>query len=421
MSVLASLDALRPQFGGVIKIFLNYGILAWIVGILYMIGVCFLPFIINYFFWNFPSTFKFAEKKWVQKAVFIVPSVFVILFITLFYMTMTGTLKGGVFDIALQSYMFFLILAQITGWWALFFQYRKIKSKEQKKPILIMLIAVTFGFAVALYTGGVAPAIADTIFNSPEYYMPIILISIVPLVFAYSIFKYQLMDVSVVVKNTIVYGTATATVAAIYFFVIYVAGQSISSFFGVENQGIIAGIFFIVFALVFQSTKDRFQNFLTKRFYPEQFAYQKVLVDLGSELSTVVGMDNILSLMKKTFVDALKIKTFGIMMRDKDGNLALVDSVGMNNAKCTITESKIIPFLKDKYLITKFPSIEQTDFKLVFTDEKAERLISEGIYTIIPMMAKSKIVGLLLFGLKHSGSHFAGKDLELLWAAANQA
>jgi serine phosphatase RsbU (regulator of sigma subunit) len=36
-------------------------------------------------------------------------------------------------------------------------------------------------------------------------------------------------------------------------------------------------------------------------------------------------------------------------------------------------------------------------------------------------MAKGKLVGLLLFGLKHSGSRFAGKDLELLWAAANQA
>ena len=102
------------------------------------------------------------------------------------------------------------------------------------------------------------------------------------------------MDVSVVVKNTIIYGTATATVAAIYFFIIYVAGQSISSFFGVENQGIIAGIFFIIFALVFQSTKDRFQDFLTKRFYPEQFASQKVLVDLSNELSTVVGLDNII-------------------------------------------------------------------------------------------------------------------------------
>ena len=61
------------------------------------------------------------------------------------------------------------------------------------------------------------------------------------------------------------------------------------------------------------------------------------------------------------------------------------------------------------------------DFKAVLPDEKAERLISEGVYTIIPMLVKTKIVGLLLFGLKHSGSHFAGKDLELLWAAANQA
>jgi serine phosphatase RsbU (regulator of sigma subunit) len=284
-----------------------------------------------------------------------------------------------------------------------------------------MILAVSFGLALQLYVGQIAPAISDTIFNSPEYYTPIILIVIVPLIFAYSIFKYQLMDVSIVVKNTIIYGTATATVAAIYFFVIYVAGQSISSFFGVENQGIIAGIFFIIFALVFQSTKNKFQDFLTRRFYPEQFAFQKVLVELSNELSIVAGLDNILQLMKRTFVDALKIKTFGILIRDKDGNLNLVDSVGMSNDRCVITESRIIQFLKDKYLITKYPSIEQSDFKVVFPDEKADRLISEGVYTIIPMMAKSKIVGLLLFGLKHSGSHFAGKDLELLWAAANQA
>ncbi len=321
----------------------------------------------------------------------------------------------------IQGLVYFVFVANITAWIALVVQYRRIKSKENKKPILLMLIAATFGNAVFIYADRIAPAIADTFFNSPEYFAPIILVAIVPLIFAYSIFKYQLMDVSVVVKNTIIYGTATVSVAAIYFFVIYVAGKSISSFFGVENQGIIAGIFFIIFALVFQSTKNRFQDFLTKRFYPEQFAYQRVLVDLSNDLSIVVGLENILKLMKKTFTDALKIKTFGILVRDKDGNLTLVDSVGMKNEQCVISESRIVQFLKDKYLITKYPSIEQADFKAVFPDEKAERLISEGIYTIIPMMVKSKIVGLLLFGLKHSGSHFAGKDLELLWAAANQA
>jgi phosphoserine phosphatase RsbU/P len=421
ISVLTSLNTLLPRYGYYLKFFQDYGILAGLVASLYLLGLCFTPFVINYFFWNFPTSFKFAEKKWVRNSVFIVPLILFVVFIILFSLTMNGILDDMVFFSTIQSYQILLIVAQITAWFALFFQYRRIKSREKKKPLLIMLIAVSFGFAVALYTARIAPAIADTIFNSPEYYTPIILIAIVPLVFAYSIFKYQLMDVSVVVKNTITYGTATVTVAAIYFIIIYVAGQSISSFFGVENQGIIAGIFFIIFALVFQSTKDRFQEFLTKRFYPEQFAYQRVLVDLSNELSVVVGLDNIIQLMKRTFVDALKINTFGIMIRDKDSNLFLVDSIGMNNDKCVITESRIIQFLKEKYLITKYPSIEQSDFKEVLPDDKAERLISEGIYTIIPMMVKSKIVGLLLFGLKHSGSHFAGKDLELLWAAANQA
>ena len=50
----------------------------------------------------------------------------------------------------------------------------------------------------------------------------------------------------------------------------------------------------------------------------------------------------------------LKIKTFGILVRDKDGNLVLVDSVGMKNEQCVISESRIVQnFLKEKHLITK--------------------------------------------------------------------
>ena len=418
--VFISLNVHLPMYGDYIKFFNDNGLISAVIICFWLLGLSFAPFLFNYFFWNFPNQFSFAQKSWVKKAIVIAPSIIFISFSTLFILLYFKIVSLSTLMV-IYNYQYFYITANVTALIALIIQYRRIKVTEKRKPILLMVLAVAFGLAITFYVGQIAPAISDTIFNSPEYYTPIILIVFVPLIFAYAIFKYQLMDVSVVVKNTIIYGTATATVAAIYFFVIYVAGHSISSFFGVENQGIIAGIFFIIFALVFQSTKDKFQNFLTKRFYPEQFAYQKVLIDLSNELAIVAGLDNILKLMKKTFVDALKINTFGILVRDKDGNLILVDSVGMKNQQCVISESRIIQFLKEKFLITKYPSIEQADFKTVFPDEKAERLISEDIYTIIPMMVKSKIVGLLLFGLKHSGSHFAGKDLELLWAAANQA
>jgi sigma-B regulation protein RsbU (phosphoserine phosphatase) len=421
LSVLSSIYVLVPMLGDFHKMYTEFGFVSIAVGFIWSIAISFGPFVENYFFWNFPNQFKFAQKKIVKRLVFIIPAVLSVLLLTVLSLAVTNVIDPMVFWLVAQPFNFFYLITSVTALIALIVQYRRLETKEQKKPIFLIIIAFGFGIAVSIYTAGIAPLLADTIFNSPEYFAPVVLVTLVPLVFAYSIFKYQLMDVSVVVRNTIIYGAATLTLAAIYFFVIYLAGNSISSFFGIENQGIIAGVFFIIFALVFQSTKDKFQDFLTKSFYPEQFAYQRVLIELSNELSIVAGLDNILLLMKKTFVDALKIKTFGILIRDKDGNLSLVDSVGMSNEKCFITESRISQFLKEKTLVVKYPAIEQSDFKEVFPDEKAERLLSENIHTVIPMIAKSKVVGLLLFGLKHSGSHFAGKDLELLWAAANQA
>lgn len=130
-----------------------------------------------------------------------------------------------------------------------------------------------------------------------------------PIAFAYAIFKYQLLDVSIVLRNTIIYGAAMATIAGIYFVVIYLLGQGISNLFGKETQGFVAGILFLIFAFVFQSTKDRFQDFLTRKFYPEQFAYQKVLIQFSNDVATVVGSEKILDITAATFVEALKIKS----------------------------------------------------------------------------------------------------------------
>ena len=420
--VISSMTVLIPFQTNFISFFKENTLLASLIGTTWIIGLCFTPFTLIYFFWNFPKPFQFVAKRWIRRIIFIIPGILAVVLTLLAILTIRfGSFYDRTFFGVLENYRYLSMAGNLTAFVFLIIQYRRLKTKSEKKPLVLFIIAFVFAMIITIYNGQIAPAISDTLFNSPEYYMPIILIALVPLIFAYSIFKYQLMDVSVVVKNTIIYGTATVTVAAIYFFVIYVAGQSISSFFGVENQGIIAGIFFIIFALVFQSSKDRFQEFLTKKFYPEQFAHHQVLMDLSNELAIVAGLDKILLLMKNTFVNALKIKTFGILVRDKDDNLSLVDSVGMKNTDCIITETRITSFIKEKMLITKYPAIEQSDFKTVFPDIKAERLIEEGIHTVIPMMAKGKLVGLLLFGLKHSGSHFAGKDLELLWAAANQA
>lgn len=421
LSVFVSTSALVPYFGGFQILFEESPFWGTVIGSMIIIGNSFIPIVLLAFVWTFPTTFKFIEKTWVRLLLIIIPLL----------MTVTGNIIGHLsLNAKVISVSYFIEYRSITGIIisvtmiaaivSMFFQYRRVKSTEKRKPVLIFLLSMLFGFLVSIYSNNIAPAISDTIYNSPEYYMPVILLVLVPIGFAYAIFKYQLLDVSEVLKNTIIYGTATLGIASIYFFVIYVVGQSLSSAISTEYQGIIAGIFFIAFALIFQSTKDRFQDFLTKRFYPEQFAHQKILMKFSNDIPTVVGLDNVLDMTQATFVEALQLKKFGILIRDnKTGYLTLVKSFGISKNECLIKQSGLYHFIESKNITNDIPIIQQQDFERIFP-ENYKAMIDEGFYTAVPMYVKSKIVGLLLFGLKYSGSQFAGKDLELLNAAANQ-
>lgn len=420
-SVISAANVLFPFDMFFVQFVKEQPITAFIAGSVIITSQVFGPIILLYFMWSFPKQFKFAEKKIVKLSLF---------YFALLMSIAGATLAGSLYFTKFASQIWFNLWQRIIGvmllliygvsWVSLIIQYIKEKNKENKKPLLLFVLAFTFGIFIQFYIGTIAPAISDTVFNSPEYYMPIILFVLVPITFAYAIFKYHLLDVSIVVRNTIIYGAAMATIAGIYFVVIYLLGQGIGNLFGKESQGFVAGILFLIFAFVFQSTKDRFQDFLTRKFYPEQFAYQKVLIQFSNDVATVVGSEKILDLTSATFIEALKINKFGILLRDYQKDvLFLARGIGFANPDCMIEKSNLISVVTEKSIITPYPVIEQQDFENVFPG-KSEKLIGEGVYSIIPMIVKSKVVGALLFGLKYSGSKFGGKDIELLTAAANQ-
>jgi len=397
-------------------------LIGYFFGYLWVMSLCFLPFLIVYFFWIFPKPFKFLEKKLVKPLIFIIPGILSIsLFVLEILVFAVGSVTFTEFIIVVNLIASLIAIAHITGYISLIINYKRLKTKEEKKKIFVILAAYTLVILASVYTNFIAPAITDTIFNSPEYYTPIIIIVIFPLAFAYSIFKYQLMDVSVVVRHTITYGAATITILIIYFLVVYLLGQTISQAIGTEYQGIIAGAAFIIFAIIFQSTKNRFQDWITEKFYPEQFAYQKVLIGFSNEVSTLIGLDNILDSMKRTYVEGLKLKKFAILLRSNDsGKMKMVRNEGINIDNLELNAPGLVKFIKDKSLVSNSIVIEQNDFPNVFP-ENSNLLIRENIYTIIPMVIKSRVIGLLFFGLKPSGSQFSGKDIELLSASATQS
>ncbi|MBI1939765.1 MAG: SpoIIE family protein phosphatase [Ignavibacteriales bacterium] len=382
----------------------------------------FLPFMFVHFFSIFPKDFFYVGKKWFPAKLYLIPSVLFLITFALKVYLIYFKQRFAFYNFILNFASISIGIAMAIGLVLLFISYLKLNTKKERTPIFIILIAYLVGVLSLIYTNFIAAAFAGLIFNNPEFFMPIFLIALLPVAFGYSIFRYSLMDVSDVVKNTIIYGLATITLAGVYFLVIYVIGQSVGSVFSNDYQGIAAGVIFVIFAVIFQSTKDKFQDLLTEKFYPEQFAFQKSLLKFSGDVASIVGFENILDSTQQLFVKSLKLNYFGLMLNNgRDNTYQLVRGQGFYNPDMKIIDEdgSIEKYFLAQAGYGKKPFLERQDFKHAI-DGKFTLLLDEEIFTIIPMVIKSKVIGLLLFGLKYSGSQFSGKDIDLLLSASGQ-
>lgn len=403
----------------------EYPLLIFIIMVIWIFAASYLPFYLIRFFWMFPKNLPILKKKFVQKFLHYTPRVIFYLAVIALILQSIG-LMGNTFFMAaalvtsLLSVLF--VISVGVGFISLVYSYFKLKTAEEKRPIFVIVISYALAVSALIYTSTLANELAQTIFNNPEYFFPILIVAVLPLSFGYSVFKYSLMDVGDVVKNAIFYGILTVSLAAAYFLVIYILGLGISSAVSTEYQGLIAGIIFVFFAILFQNTKDRFQEYITQKFYPEQFASHKILLKFSSEIPTVVGMGNLLNYAQEVFIDSLRIKKYAVYLKQNGNNeYRLLRSYGVNllPQKFVDVGEKISADINRSSNTNNYNVIEQEKFNEVLPG-LSDELIKDKVYTIIPLFVKSRVIGLLLFGVKYSGARFAGKDLELLTAAANQ-
>ncbi|MBI9073127.1 MAG: SpoIIE family protein phosphatase [Melioribacteraceae bacterium] len=395
-------------------------LLSNIIGTIWIIAVSYLPFLIVHFFLIFPDELKIIKYKWTKFGLYLFPIMLIVVSGIVGY---SAEDQSSAVSKMIGSNFLIVLCSFIIGLISLFINYMKIKDKKQRVPIFIILNSLAFGILAVVYSLFFAERFAgDVVYNSPEYFMPIVLIIIIPLSFGYSIFRYSLLDVSDVIKKTIIYGFGTVVLGILYFLLVYVLGQSASSVFETDYQGFIAAVFFIIFALGFQSSKDKLQEILTRKFYPEQFAFQEILLKFSKDVSSFIGLDNILNFVYTTFVEELNLTKFGIITAQNVDNIfVLKKSIGIEdkNLSLIVDEEKVIEHINEKKKLGLSTAIEREDCKKLF-GVQCNYFIDEDIYIIIPMVTKSKLLGLLVFGLKYSGTQFAGKDLELLIAASNQ-
>jgi hypothetical protein len=199
----------------------------------------------------------------------------------------------GLVNIVLTPAVFGIaIFAQI-------YRYVRVSTaiERQQTKWIILGIATTFIYFIALdILTTLNPELnqarsLSVLFAEASYALATI---IVPLAIAFSILRYHLWDIDLLINRTLVYSTLTAILALIYFGCVVLLQHLVNGVTGQAGQSpIVIVASTLAIAALFTPLRRRIQKIIDKRFYRRQYDAQKVLATFSDTLRSEVDLNQL--------------------------------------------------------------------------------------------------------------------------------
>jgi hypothetical protein len=167
---------------------------------------------------------------------------------------------------------------------------------------------LAYGGAVVVGTSLVASAIAIWSVTVTILIINLALLGL-PLFTGIAIVRYRLYDIDIIINRTLVYGTLTATVVAVYFGGVATLQALFRALTGQEQQSQLAIVIStLVIAALFNPLRRRIQAFIDRRFYRKKYNAAKTLegfsLKLRDETDLKALSDDLVGVVRETMQPA---------------------------------------------------------------------------------------------------------------------
>jgi hypothetical protein len=189
------------------------------------------------------------------------------------------------------------LLCTIMG--AQIYRYRRVSTPVERQQTRWVVLGVVEGPLVGIVYFSLPvlfPALGQP---DSHYYLlarPIynLLWLFAPICFGIAILRYHLWDIDVLIRRTLVYGTLTAVVAALYFGVVIGAQAVVQPLTGQRGQEpLVIVATTLLIAALFNRLRHGIQAFIDQRFYRRKYDAAKTLQALGVTLRGAVELNEL--------------------------------------------------------------------------------------------------------------------------------
>lgn len=146
-----------------------------------------------------------------------------------------------------------------------------------------------------------------------------ILVSAYTSLIAYTILKYRLMDISVIIRKTLIYSVVIATLTVLYLVTVTVCikiFEGLAGYQTVFSSALAAGLF----TLCFQPLRKRVQGFVDMKFFRQYVDRDEKLYELSREVITHTTPEAMGQALMRVLGESFHPKSAALYLRSRDGS-----------------------------------------------------------------------------------------------------
>jgi hypothetical protein len=181
------------------------------------------------------------------------------------------------------------------------YRYRRTSTPVQRQQTKWLVLGVTA--VVGFYLGVIGifllipslqnqNALGAVIGGLVLHILFSVVLLLIPLSIGFSILRYRLYDIDVLINRTLVYGSLTALLALLYFGLIFVLQTLFQGLFH-QNNAIAIVISTLVIAALFQPLRHRIQAIIDRRFYRRKYDSAKIVAAFSATLRNEVDLNQL--------------------------------------------------------------------------------------------------------------------------------
>lgn len=230
-----------------------------------------------------------------------------------------------------------------------------------------------------------------------------------------AIFRYQLFDLAVVVRRSMIYATLTGLMVLIFYAGVGAGGALVARFVeGGASVWVIAGATLLL-GLLFAPLHRGVQNFIERQFFPERHLLRQRLTALTAELASIGKLPLMGQYLVERLRDIFAVRAVTVLLADPTSRLLLtLASSRVDTGRSFEASFLLSPDDPGVQLLARGNRPLPSAVLAAKSATLAQRLEFFDATLAVPVLVSRRLVGMLLFGEKLAGAKFRAEELELL-------